>query len=81
MKLPKFLLADNLLDDEENQIFILHTQYPRFLINPETEEIEFFDDVSHEDETEIQDTLYKIIEEAQVFFDTEMAKYDQEFQE
>ena len=39
MDLPKFLLADNSNFPED--IFILHTEFPRFLINLKNDEIEW----------------------------------------
>ena len=46
MVLPKFLLADNSSFPED--IFILHTEFPRFLINLKDDEIEWFEDLSGE---------------------------------
>ena len=47
MELPRFLLADSTqLPDE---MFVLHTEYPRFLINLVNDEIEWFDDLDEEE--------------------------------
>ena len=40
MTLPKFLLADNSKFPED--IFVLHTEFPRFLINLKDDEVEWF---------------------------------------
>ena len=50
MNLPKFLLADNSQFPED--IFVLHTEFPRFVINLKDDEIEWcskkIDDVARE---------------------------------
>ena len=38
MDLPKFLLADN--SNFPDDIFVLHTEFPRFLINLKDDEID-----------------------------------------
>ena len=43
MKLPKFLLADN--SDFPEDLFVVHTEYPRFILNVEEEEVEWLDDL------------------------------------
>lgn len=74
MNLPKFLLADN--SEFPEDIFILHTEYPRFLINLKDDEVEWFEDVEGENEQELANELEKLIEEAGNFYDTEMKKYE-----
>ena len=39
--LPKFLVADN--TDMPEAIFILHTEYPRFIVNLENDEVDWFE--------------------------------------
>ena len=46
MELPRFLLADN---SDFEDAFVLHTEFPRFLINVNTDEVEWYDDVEDED--------------------------------
>jgi len=43
MELPKYLLADN--SNHPEDIFVLHTEYPRFLINLKDDSIEWFEDL------------------------------------
>ena len=50
MKLPKFILGDN--SDFPSAIFVIHTEFPRFIINLETDEIEWFEDFDQQDEKE-----------------------------
>lgn len=70
MNLPKFLLADNSQHPED--IFVLHTEYPRFLINLKDDEVEWFEDLSDENEQELANALETLIEEAGKFYDAEM---------
>ncbi|CAL2092501.1 hypothetical protein [Tenacibaculum sp. 190524A02b] len=74
MKLPKFLLADNSNNPED--IFVLHTEYPRFLINLKDDEIEWFEDLSGENEQDLANELGNLIEEASSFYDKEMEQYE-----
>lgn len=74
MNLPKFLLADNSKFPED--IFVLHTEYPRFLINLKDDEIEWFEDLSNENEQDLANEMEQLIEAAGNFYDEEMAKYE-----
>lgn len=77
MELPKFLIADN--SATPDKIFILHTEYPRFLLDIETDEVEWFEDLSEEEEGEEFDTeVANLIEQALDFYDGEMAQYEDE---
>lgn len=73
MELPKFILGDN--TDFPNAIFIVHTEYPRFIINLEDDEVEWLEDFSHDDEDELTTETEKLIEEATAFYDREVARY------
>ncbi|MDY0781444.1 hypothetical protein [Tenacibaculum sp. IB213877] len=70
MNLPKFLLADN--SNHPEDIFVLHTEYPRFLINLKDDSIEWFEDLSNENEQDLANELEQLIEQASTFYDTEM---------
>ncbi len=76
MKTPKFLIADNL--DFPDDIYVLHTEYPRFLLNIITEEVEWLDDIPEKEALENQDELIRLVEEAFEFYDKEMEKYEKE---
>ncbi len=76
MNLPKFVLADN--TDFPNDIFIIHLDFPRFLINLATDEIEFLEDIDESEEEEITNEMEKLIEAAGAFYDREMARYENE---
>ena len=74
MVLPKFLLADNSSFPED--IFVLHTEFPRFLINLKDDEIEWFEDLSGEREDDITDEVSNLIESASKFYDDQVKGYD-----
>lgn len=73
MTLPKYLLADN--SNHPEDIFVLHTEFPRFLINLKDDEIEWFEDLSGEREEDIAGELSVLIEGASRFYDDEMEGY------
>ncbi|MBT5289717.1 MAG: hypothetical protein HOL35_06035 [Flavobacterium sp.] len=74
MDLPKFLLADNSNFPED--IFVLHTEFPRFLINLKDDEIEWFEDLSGEREEDIAGEVSNLIEAASKFYDEQIEGYD-----
>ncbi|WP_375325007.1 hypothetical protein [Flagellimonas sp. GZD32] len=75
MELPKFLLADN--TDYPDAIFIVHTEYPRFIINLENDEVEWMEEFSKEDEADLMDETESLVEAATAFYDREVSRYDQ----
>jgi len=74
MELPKFLLADN--TDHPEAIFIVHTQFPRFIINLENDEVEWMEEFSPEDEAELEAEAESLIEAATAFYDREISRYE-----
>ncbi|MBO6532737.1 MAG: hypothetical protein ACE37L_03440 [Allomuricauda sp.] len=74
MELPKFLLADN--TDHPDAIFIVHTEYPRFIINLENDEVEWMEEFSKEDEADLMEEAESLIEAATAFYDREVSRYD-----
>lgn len=76
MELPKFVLADN--TDFKDDIFIIHLEFPRFLINLTNDEIEFLEEIDPEDEAEIQAEMERLIVDAGAFYDREMQRYELE---
>jgi len=73
MDLPKFLLADNSNFPED--IFILHSEFPRFIINLKNDEVEWFEDLTHENEEDITSEMDHLIKLAGEFYDAEMEQY------
>ena len=76
MTLPKFILGDN--SEFPNAIFVIHTEFPRFVINLENDELEWLEDFDKQDEKELQSEAENAIQQATAFYDAEVAKYEQE---
>lgn len=76
MEFPKFLLGDN--TDYPSAIFVVHTAYPRFIINLEDDEIEWLEDFEPDDEKDLAEEVESLIKEATEFYDREVARYDLE---
>jgi hypothetical protein len=75
MELPKFVLADN--SDFPDDIFIIHLDYPRFLINLKDDSVEFLEELDEEDETELESEMEHLITLAGEFYDREMERYEE----
>lgn len=75
MKFPKFLLGDN--TDYPNAIFVVHTEYPRFIINLEDDEVEWLEDFDKSDEKELATEAEGLIKEASEFYDREVNRYEE----
>jgi hypothetical protein len=74
MNLPKFLLSDN--SNFPDDIFVLHTEFPRFIINLKDDEIEWFEDLTGENEEDIATELAVLMDQAGDFYDSEMKQYE-----
>lgn len=70
MEVPKFLIADN--STLQDEIFVIHTEYPRFLLNVSNDEILWLEEFGKEDQDELEKITEELIEEALAFFDTEI---------
>ncbi len=75
MERPKFILGDN--TDFPDDIFIVHLDYPRFLINLKDDEVEFLEEIDDEDERELESEMEQLITLACEFYDREMEKYEE----
>ena len=75
MELPKFLLGDN--TDFPDDIFIIHLDYPRFIINLKDDEVEFIEEDEDLDEAELKAEMEQLITEANAFYDREIARYEE----
>ena len=73
MNLPKFLLGDN--TEHPDDIFIIHTEFPQFIINLVDDEIEWLEDLSGENEAELTEETNNVIKLASEFYDREMERY------
>ena len=74
MTLPKFILGDN--TDLPHAIFVIHTEFPRFIINLEDDEVEWLEDFDQHDEKQLELETETLIEDATAFYDREVSRYD-----
>ena len=74
MVFPKFLLGDN--TDYPDAVFIIHTEFPRCIINLENDELEWMEDFDAQDQKELEIETQNMIQEASDFYDREVARYD-----
>jgi len=70
MEVQKFLIADS--SSLQDEIFVLHTEYPRFLLNVSNDEILWLEEFGKEDQDELEKITEELIEDALAFFDTEI---------
>ncbi|MEB3005106.1 hypothetical protein [Capnocytophaga sp. G2] len=71
---PKFLLGDN--TDYPDAIFIIHTEFPRFILNLTNDEVEWLEEFDKEDEEELASSAESLIGEATAFYDREISRYE-----
>ena len=76
MKIPKFLLGDN--TDCADAIFVIHTEFPRFIINLVDDEIEWLEEFQQVDQEELEGEVVLLIEQASEYYDREMNIYEKE---
>ncbi len=76
MDFPKYLLGDN--SDYPTAIFVIHTEFPRFIINLENDEVEWLEDFDAEDQRELEAEAENLIKGATDFYDREIALYDED---
>ena len=74
MTLPEFILGDN--TDYPDAIFVIHTEFPRFIINLENDEVEWLEDFDQHDEKELLNETENVIKEASEFYDREISRYE-----
>jgi len=74
MTLPKFILGDN--TDLPDAIYIIHTEFPRFIINLENDDIEWFEEFDDHDQKEIESEMENLINQASEFYDREVERYN-----
>ena len=72
MELPKFLIADN--SQLEEALFVVHTEYPRFILNVLNDDVHWFEEFDKEDEKALKSESHLLIEAAFEFYDKEMKK-------
>lgn len=75
MQLPRFLTADNTENPNDN--FVIHTEYPRFIINLIDDEIEWLEDFTINDQVDFTNQVAELIDEASAFYDREIKHYEE----
>ncbi|MFD2565332.1 hypothetical protein [Aquimarina rubra] len=75
MSFPKFLLGDN--TDYPEAIFVIHTEFPRFIINLQDDEVEWLEEFDKSDEKELESEAENLFQEANDFYDREIQRYDE----
>ena len=70
MDLPKFLIADN--SSRKDDLFVVHTEYPRFVLNISNDEVHWLEEFDKEDESSLVSESKPLIESALAFFDSVM---------
>jgi hypothetical protein len=75
MTLPKFILGDN--TDFPEDVYIIHTEFPRFIINMQNDEVEWLEDFDEEDEAQLQLDMESLIFQAEAFYDREIERYNE----
>jgi len=74
MDFPKFLVADN--TDLPDAVYIVHTEFPAFILNLENDEIKWLDDIGDESAGDLTKVLEGLIAEAEVFYTREVERYN-----
>lgn len=74
MEFPKFLLGDN--TDYPEAIFVIHTEFPRFIINLQNDEVEWLEEFDKEDQKELESEAESLFKAANDFYDREIDRYE-----
>lgn len=73
--LPKFILGDN--TDMPNAMFVVHLEYPRFVLNLDNDEVEWLEEFDEEDTKELEAESENLIEEAIAFYEREITRIEE----
>ncbi|MGC6479643.1 MAG: hypothetical protein ACON42_04605 [Flavobacteriaceae bacterium] len=74
MDLPKFLIAD--ASEQPEAIYVVHTVYPRFILNVANDEVVWLEEFQQDDEKELAESAETLLQEAFDFYDQEMESLD-----
>tara|TARA_B100000780_G_scaffold191296_1_gene134720 strand:- start:721 stop:945 length:225 start_codon:yes stop_codon:yes gene_type:complete len=74
MELPKFLIADN--SGSPDELFIVHTEYPRFILNASNDEVHWMEEFDKDDEAQLKSESHFLIEAAFKFYDDEIESFE-----
>lgn len=76
MELPKFLMGDH--SEYSDAIFVIHTEYPQFIINLVDDEITWLDDLVGANEEELASEVANLIDEASSFYDEQIEAFEKD---
>ncbi len=71
--IPEFLIADN--SAYPDAVFVVHTQFPRFILDLSTDNLEWWETFSKEDKESATEEIAQWIEQATAFYDDEINQY------
>jgi len=74
MEFPKFLVADSAQHPDD--LFLVHTEYPCFVLNVSNDEIHWMEEFSKEDEAILKENTSALLEAAYAFYDEEMKRLE-----
>jgi len=74
MEFPKFILGDN--TDFPDAQFVVHTDFPRFILNLENDDVQWLEDFDQHDQKELETEAENLIKEAYNFYDREVSRYE-----
>tara|TARA_B100001250_G_C19643072_1_gene719151 strand:- start:559 stop:783 length:225 start_codon:yes stop_codon:yes gene_type:complete len=72
MNVPKFLLSSN--SDLPEKLFVVHTEYPRYILNIINDEFFWLEEFDENDIKEIKNQSQILINQALDFYDNEIGK-------
>ena len=72
---PKFILGDN--TDMPNAMFVVHLEYPRFVLNLDNDEVEWLEEFDEEHTKELEAESENLIEEAIAFYEREITRIEE----
>lgn len=76
MELPKFLLGDN--TDFSESIYIIHTHFPRFIINLTNDEVELFEEIASSEKADLEEEMKYLVAQAYTFYEREVNRFEEE---
>ena len=72
---PKSILGDN--TDMPDAMFVVHLEYPRFVLNIDNDEVEWLEEFDEEDAKELEAESENLIEEAITFYEREITRIEE----
>ena len=76
MNIPKFLLGDH--SEFPDAIYVIHTEFPRFIINLVDDSIAWQEDLKQLDAQDLEEETVNLIKEASQFYDEQVAFYEED---